>query len=182
VQGCSGLVDSLNLCLKHYTRQRNNGDVNIVKKVVGENRTKNPLYKSFHAMHDRCENPNNTHYEFYGGRGIKVCERWSGLSGFANFIEDMGERPKNFTLDRTDNSKGYSPENCRWASRKLQTENTRLSKLNKSGHKGISLFKKTNRWCASIYINGKKKHLGYFNSLDDAVEARKKAQLQTTTK
>lgn len=177
VTDCSKPVDSLNLCQMHYMRQRNNGHYSIVKQVVGENRTKHPLYKSFHAMHGRCRNPNNTHYEFYGARGISVCDRWTGQSGFSNFIHDMGDRPENFTLDRIDNSKGYSPENCRWASKKLQSANTRLPKTNKSGYKGVSLFKKTNRWCSSIYIKGKKHHLGYFNTIDEAVEAREKAQL-----
>jgi adenylate kinase family enzyme len=161
------------LCKKHYARWYHNGDPNIVKKVKGENRTANPLYKAYHAMRDRCYNPNNTHYEYYGGRGITVCERWSGNSGFSNFLKDMGERPKNYTLDRIDNNKGYSPENCRWADRPTQQYNQRISVTNTSGYKGVHYYKKNGKWTAYITINGKRKHLGYFARKQDAIRARK---------
>lgn len=175
--GCRKKIDSLGLCLMHYTRQRNNGHYSIVKKVVGENRTKHPLYKAFHAMHARCNNPNHKYYDYYGGRGIKVCERWSGLNGFPNFLKDMGDKPEGYTIDRINNSAGYSPENCRWASKKQQILNTRLPTTNKSGYKGVFQYG-NGKWVASIYIKGKKKHLGYYTEQKDAVEARKKAELQ----
>lgn len=177
VTDCRKPIDSLGLCQMHYTRQRNNGHYSIVKKVVGENRTKHPLYKAFHMMHERCRNPKYKYYDYYGGRGIKVCERWSGLDGFPNFLEDMGERPDKYTIDRTDNSAGYSPENCKWASKKQQILNTRLPITNKSGHKGV--FQYCNgKWVASIYQHGKKKHLGYFAEREDAIAAREKAEIE----
>jgi hypothetical protein len=76
-------------------------------------------------MLDRCRNPGAVNYAYYGGRGVKVCERWLGEDGYRNFLADMGERPKGRTLDRIDPDKGYEPSNCRWATAKEQVENRR---------------------------------------------------------
>lgn len=75
-------------------------------------------------MKGRCNNENHHKYPLYGGRGIKVCERWMD---FSNFLEDMGERPEGTTLDRIDSEKGYEPGNCRWATPTEQNRNKRTS-------------------------------------------------------
>ena len=84
------------------------------------------LYASYNQMKSRCYNPNRKKYKDYGGRGIKVCDRW--LNSFENFLQDMGERPKGKTLDRINNDGNYEPNNCRWATIVEQRINQRRMK------------------------------------------------------
>jgi len=83
--------------------------------------TKTPTYLSWQAAKERCHNPNNEKFPTYGAVGITVEPEWR--DSFENFLADMGERPKGMTLDRIDNSKGYSRDNCRWATSKMQSLN-----------------------------------------------------------
>lgn len=77
-------------------------------------------YRSWCSMKSRCTNPNSPSYRRYGGRGIKVCERWQS---FENFYADMGQRPANKSIDRINNDGNYEPGNCRWADRLTQNRN-----------------------------------------------------------
>lgn len=86
-----------------------------------------PLYITYIAMHERCERKAHTNYPNYGGRGISVCDEWSGKDGFLNFKKwsnTSGWR-KGLSLDRKDNDKGYSPDNCKWSTISEQNFNKR---------------------------------------------------------
>ncbi len=82
-------------------------------------------YRTWQRMKCRCYNTHHDRYELYGGRGIRVCDRWR--NSFENFLSDMGERPEGHSLDRINPNGNYEPSNCRWATHQEQMRNTRVS-------------------------------------------------------
>lgn len=85
-----------------------------------------PTYRSWKVMKNRCTRKSDKQWKDYGGRGIKVCEKWLKFSGF---LEDMGIRPEGKTLDRINNDGNYEPHNCRWADLNQQRRNRSDNRL-----------------------------------------------------
>jgi hypothetical protein len=83
--------------------------------------TATPTYKTWVKMKERCTSPNADQWKWYGGKGIRVCDRW--LNSFEDFYADMGERPVGTTLDRIESTGNYEPGNCRWADKATQALN-----------------------------------------------------------
>ena len=120
------------------------------------------------------------HYEKYLNGSRPVCSRWSDdENGFFNFLKDMGERPEGTSLERIDNSLGYFPENCKWATDSEQTYNRGKFKNNTTGKTGVYRRKeKESVWMARISHEGVTYSLGNFKSYEAAVKAREEAELK----
>lgn len=136
----------------------------------------NPDHRSYHSeyliwvgIRERCNNPKCRQYKNYGGRGIKVCNSWDNKeTGFLNFYKDMGPRPndkngKLMELDRTDNDKGYSPDNCRWVDKKTNNRNRR-------DNIKISLFGEEYCICEACSLFGLKR-----TTVTEAIRVRNKS-------
>ena len=96
--------------------------------------TEKRAYSIWCGMKQRCLNPNSQSFKNYGGRGITICDRW--VNSFEHFFADMGEPSEGLTIDRIDNDKGYSPDNCEWVSRAHQMSNRRCNRF--ITHNGIT--------------------------------------------
>lgn len=93
----------------------------MMRKVEYHGLSRSSEYETWNRMKARCYNPKDPSYKYYGGRGITVCERWR--NSFLAFLEDMGKRSGNLTLERKDNNGNYELDNCKWATWTEQQRN-----------------------------------------------------------
>jgi hypothetical protein len=107
------------------------------------------IHNVWKSMIERCTSKKGKSWASYGGRGITVCERWTGKDGFINFLADMGDRPDGASIDRIDNDGPYSPGNCRWATWTQQSRNKRSNR--RLEFYGVS--KTVVEWCDISQIN-----------------------------
>ena len=131
--------------------------VSVNNTIHGMSRTR--IHNLWYSMIQRCTNPNTEQYKNYGGRGIKVCERWYK---FENFYKDMGDPPKNYTLDRIDNNGNYEPNNCEWADSFTQANNRRNNKMITFNGRTQTLV----QWTRELNLDYKKVSAQIINGVD----------------
>jgi len=115
----SGNTNSCGCYMKDRIKETN------IKHGASKNNVMSGAYRSWRSMKERCYVKSCIEYERYGGRGIEVCERWR--NSFENFLEDMGERPEGYSIERKDFNGNYEPSNCCWIPFNHQARNKRTT-------------------------------------------------------
>ena len=169
------------LCGKHFKCEECNiekGDTRScgcyknTKKTLKHGLCNTDVYKLWKKVKNRCCNKNNTAYKDYGGRGITMCEEWlNNPVAFCEWALGNGWE-KGLVIDRIDVNGNYEPLNCRFVTRYVSGQNTRLLRVtNKSGYRGVSFSKSMNKWQTQIDYNGKYYQLGFYELSADAAIA-----------
>lgn len=143
----------------------------VTKHGDAKDNNRSKLYSVWLGMHDRCRNQNNISYLRYGGRGISVDTCWDAYSTFRQWALINGYQT-GLQIDRTDNSKGYSPSNCAWVSRDMNGRNIRAHRDSTSQYVGVSFHKKRNKWRACIKHDNKQRCIGEYSTELEAAIAR----------
>jgi len=142
------------------------------KHATGQRIIKKPMYLIWRAMKNRCYLKTDLAYKYYGGRGIRVCNEWKNdFQAFYNHVTKLphyGE--EGYSIDRIDNNGNYEPGNIRLADRHTQAVNQRKTTRNKSGYVGV--HGQGDKWISNIRVNGPLVYLGWYDSKEEAVNAR----------
>lgn len=141
---------------------------------------KSLYYRRWQNIKQRCTNQAVSNFADYGGRGISVAPEWRhDFPAFERYILDnLGECPENYTLDRIDNNGNYEPGNVRWASRFEQNINRRVPKHNTSGYRGVTWNKHDKQWSVRIGINHRRFFIANFRSKEEAAYCYDQVALQ----
>lgn len=140
--------------------------------------SQNKHFSRWKGMIERCYYPKHKDYHNYGGRGITVCEEWrEHPRAFIEWIEKESNYKRGLSLDRIDRDGNYEPDNCKFSTTTEQALNRNIMSSNTSGYPGVT--EHTNgRWRARINVNKKRKSLGVYETKEEAIEARKKAEVK----
>lgn len=138
------------------------------KRITTHGMARTRTYDIWVGIKQRCLNPKSLSYEIYGGRGISLCEEWQT---FEKFFEDMGEAPEDYSIERIDNNRGYSKENCKWANRSMQNLNKRYQNKT-TGIRNISHNQRDNSFSVGFSRN-KKRYRKDFKILEEAIQWKK---------
>ena len=165
-------------CGKHWeaiSKSINTGDTKscgCVNLRITHGLRTNKFYQTWYGMLQRCTNTMRQDYKNYGGRGIIVCEEWLNIRNFVDWCDLTHPNQEGYTLDRINNDKGYSPENCTWSDKSTQAINRRMRRTNTSGFVGVGFNKSKGKWEASLKLNNIYKYIGSFLTIEEAVQAR----------
>lgn len=167
IDDCSRWAYGYSYCKRHYYRYKKYGNPLTGRFTESHGMHNTSEYKTWSYMKRRCNNPKDPRYHDYGGRGIKVCDRWQ--NSFRNFYEDMGDKPTpDHSIDRINNDGNYEPGNCRWATSREQASNKRVRKDSSTGIPGIIYDNTTNSYAVRISINGTAVWGGRYKTLHGA--------------
>ena len=170
VDGCHYPAFCKTFCKAHYEQVRQHGRITglvvpHIKARGGITKDNQDEYRAWNLMKRRCLNKNTKEYPNYGGRGIKICDRW--IHNFSNFLDDMGKKSKGCSLDRINPDGDYCPENCRWADWWEQERNRRNSRA-------VPCIRPHRRRYLLIIQHGENIYRKICPTLDDAICLRDK--------
>lgn len=157
-----------------YRNERNR--TSNLQHGLGSKEARDSIYYAWDSMKRRCLNKNNPNYNYYGGRGITICDEWKEYIPFREWALSNGYKG-HLTLDRINPNGNYEPSNCRWADRTTQSYNQNTQSNNTSGKTGVVWIQNLAKWKAEIKKHRKVYALGHYHKFEDAVEARRSGEL-----